>query len=103
MLGKPMIVVGTKLDLMRETEQREALEAHVAGRGFEFFVVSSLAGQGLRELLRRVEGLVLKPVSGGGLDEEEEEAEESADEYGNPPHLLGEEEQLPGSDPGEED
>lgn len=102
MLDKPMVVVGTKLDLMHENAQLDALKTYVTERGFEFLSISSLAGQGLPELLRKMESMVLKPVGEGGLDNDDE-PEDAADEYGAPPHLLDEEEQLPGSDPEEED
>lgn len=96
MLEKPMIVVGSKLDLMHEREQLEALEAHVKERGFEFFLVSSLVGEGLDVLLRRVENVVLPPMGAGGLNDDDDPAEEG-DEYGTPPHELDDLEQLPGS------
>ncbi len=102
MLEKPMVVVGTKLDLMHDREQLESLEAHVTERGFEFFTISSLAGQGLPELLRKMQSIVLKPIEASGLDDEDE-PEDATDEYGVPPHRTDEEEQLPGDDPGDED
>jgi GTP-binding protein len=98
LLEKPMVVVGTKLDLMHDRSQLEALEAHVTGMGMDFFTISSLAGAGLKELLGKVESMVLKPIAEGGIDSDEE-AEPESDEYGAPPHLSDDEEQLPGSDP----
>ncbi len=101
LLEKPMMVVGTKLDLMHDRAQLESLEEHVRGLDMDFFTISSLAGAGLPELLRKVESLVLKPIGEGGIDSDEE-LESPDDEYGAPPHREDEEEQLPGSDPGDE-
>lgn len=103
MLEKPMVVVGTKRDLMHEDEQLEALRAHVTALGFEFFVISSLAGEGLAALLGKVESMVLPPLGAGGAEDDEDEPEDPGDEYGTPPHLLDGEEQLPGSDPDEDE
>ena len=72
-----MLAVGTKLDMMQETEASDALRAHVTAKGFEYFTVSSLEGTGMRELLRRVEAMVLKPVD-GSIDEDDDELEEDA-------------------------
>jgi len=94
---KPMIVVGTKLDSMYEDEQLKELQAHVEAKGLEFFAVSSLAGTGMDALLRRVSSLVLPDVSPDAM-ESDDDPEETADEYAAPPHLLDDEEQLPGSE-----
>ncbi|MCC7342958.1 MAG: GTPase ObgE [Bryobacterales bacterium] len=99
MLEKPMLVLGTKLDSMVEPDELEALRAHVTAKGFEFFAISSLASRGMKELLHRVEAMVLKPLDPNAtMDEEEAEAPEALDEYGAPPHLTDEEEQLPGNE-----
>jgi GTP-binding protein len=99
MLEKPMLVVGTKLDSMTEPTELDALREHVRAKGLEFFAVSSLAGQGMKELLHRVESMVLKPVDTAAMDDDEEPEEpDSSEEYGAPPHLMDDEEQLPGSE-----
>ncbi|MDZ7638385.1 MAG: GTPase ObgE [Bryobacterales bacterium] len=98
MLEKPMLVLGTKLDSMGESTELDALRDYVTAKGFEFFPVSSLAGQGMKELLHRVEAIVLKPVEPGDEDDEDSEEPEAAEEYGTPPHLSDEEEQLPGDE-----
>lgn len=97
MLEKPMLVLGTKLDSMGETTELDALREHVTTKGFEFFAISSLAGRGMKELLHRVEAMVLKPLDVFADDDDEVE-EEASEEYGTPPHLTDEEEQLPGDE-----
>ena len=63
------------------------------------FAVSSLAGRGMKELLHRVEAMVLKPLDlQAGEDEEEASEPEPSEEYGTPPHLTDEEEHLPGDE-----
>ena len=99
MLEKPMFVVGTKLDAMQERDQLESLEAHVTERGFEFSAISSLSGEGLDFLLRRVAAVVLPPPGSTDPDDEDVDESDESDEYGTPPHRLDGEEQLPGSDP----
>jgi GTP-binding protein len=98
MLEKPMIVVGTKHDILHDSEQLDQLRAHVEAKGYEFFVISSLTRAGLDPLLRRVESLVLPHVSASAADMEEDDQDDVSDEYGLPPHLSDEEEQLPGSE-----
>lgn len=99
MLEKPMLVVGTKLDSMTEPAELDALRQHAAEKGLEFFAVSSLASLGMKELLRRVESMVLKPIDAAALEADDEPDEpETSEEYGAPPHLTDEEEQLPGSE-----
>ncbi len=101
MLEKPMLVVGTKLDSMGDSTELELLRAHAAEKGLEFFAVSSLASTGMKELLRRVEALVLQPVDASAMDDDEDDepdSDDANDEYGSPPHLLDDEEQLPGSE-----
>lgn len=99
MLEKPMLVAGTKLDSMTDSTELDMLRAHVTAKGFEFFAISSLAGQGMKELLHRVEAAVLVPLGENSGDEEEDAgAEETYGEYDAPPHLGDEEEQLPGDE-----
>src|SRR5690606_2419422 len=98
MLEKPMLVLGTKLDSMGEPTELDALRAHVTAKGFEFFAISSLAGQGMKDLLHRVEALVLKPLEPFADEDDDESEEEASEEYGIPPHLTDEEEQLPGGE-----
>jgi GTPase len=102
MLEKPLIVVGTKLDVMHKRDQIEALEAHVTARGFEFLAISSLSGEGLDMLLRRMEAIVLPPPGTTDPDNEDADELDEQDEYGAPPHRVAGEEQLPGSDPGDD-
>lgn len=100
MLEKPMLVVGTKLDSMTDSTELNALRDHVTSKGFEFFAISSLSGLGMKELLHRVEAMVLPPVD-EGADDDEDELERDAESYGEystPPHLDDEEEQLPGDE-----
>ena len=51
---RPQIVVGNKTDLVADTEQIEALRAHVESLGYEFFAMSAATHQGTRELVQRI-------------------------------------------------
>jgi len=51
---KPQIVVGTKLDAVGDRGRVEELKEEFRKRGYEFFPISSVSGEGLKELLSRV-------------------------------------------------
>ena len=52
--GRLRIVVGNKTDLVADTEQIDALRAHVESLGYEFFAMSAATHQGTRELVQRI-------------------------------------------------
>jgi len=49
--AKPMLVVATKLDATTDRARLEKLQAFCAIRGVEFYSISSVSGQGIRELV----------------------------------------------------
>ncbi len=50
--AKPMLVVATKLDATTNRARLDALRAFCAGRHLEFHAISSVTGEGVRELVR---------------------------------------------------
>ncbi|WP_457679561.1 GTPase ObgE [Thermovibrio sp.] len=53
---KPQIVVGTKIDALTEEEREkvEKLKEHFESKGYPFFAVSAVSGEGMEELLNFV-------------------------------------------------
>src|SRR5690606_28527337 len=51
---RPQIVVATKLDALDEPERLESLKARAAADGKEFLEISSVAGKGIKELIKAV-------------------------------------------------
>ena len=49
---KPTVVVATKLDATTDRRHLEELRAYAAGRGLEFYSISSASGDGVTELVR---------------------------------------------------
>lgn len=60
---KPMFVVATKIDAGQDPERLESLKAKAAHRGFPFFAISSVTGQGLDELRFAVGERLFAPAS----------------------------------------
>jgi GTP-binding protein len=56
---KPMIVVATKLDAAQDPERIAALKRAAAARGLPFFKISSVTGQGIKELTQAMAEAVL--------------------------------------------
>jgi GTP-binding protein len=50
--GRRQIVVATKIDALDEPERLEALRARAQADGRDFFAVSSVTGEGVKQLLR---------------------------------------------------
>jgi GTP-binding protein len=50
LVEKPMIVAATKMDAAQDPDRVESLRRHIAGRGLNFFEISSATGQGIDEL-----------------------------------------------------
>jgi GTP-binding protein len=59
LIGKPMIVVATKLDAAQDPERIAALERHAKNLGFPFYKISSVTGQGIDALKRAMADAVL--------------------------------------------
>lgn len=78
---KPQIVVITKADITEVVEQADELRGHFESLGYPVFLISSVTGQGLKELVRAV---------GDELDRRREKPVGDLD-LGIPPHLAAEE------------
>lgn len=74
---KPQMVVLTKIDITEVAEQAEELRGHFESLGYPVFLISSVTGQGLKELVRAI---------GEELDQRREQSSEPLD-LGIPPHL----------------
>ncbi len=48
---KPQIVVGTKLDAFPNKEKLKGIKSYFEERGYPFFAISSITGEGVKELL----------------------------------------------------
>lgn len=57
---RPQIVVATKMDALDEPDRLESLRQKAEADGREFFAISSVANQGVKELVSRVATLVLE-------------------------------------------
>jgi len=51
--GKPQIVVGTKLDALQDPGRLEALTAHCRRRRLTMLAISSVTGEGIKELVQK--------------------------------------------------
>jgi GTP-binding protein len=58
---KPMLVAATKLDAAQDPERIAALEALARERGYEFLQISSVTGQGIDALKRKIAEHILPP------------------------------------------
>ncbi len=54
LMSKQQIVAANKTDLIQDPEQLEDLRQYIEGKGYEFFPVCTLSGEGLPALLERV-------------------------------------------------
>jgi GTPase len=54
LIGKPMIVVATKLDATTDRARLEALRGFCEQRGLEFHSISAVSGEGVKELVRSI-------------------------------------------------
>jgi len=50
LVAKPMLVVGSKIDILQDRTRLQTLEQHVRRRGLPFYAISSVTGQGLDQL-----------------------------------------------------
>jgi GTP-binding protein len=51
---KPQVVVGTKLDVLTDRKKLERVKRYFEERGYPFFAISAVSGEGLKELLNFV-------------------------------------------------
>jgi GTPase len=58
---RPMIVVANKLDAAQDPERLESLRKAAAERDLDFFEISAVTGQGMKELLSAMSSRVLAP------------------------------------------
>jgi GTP-binding protein len=61
LLGRPMLVVATKIDALDGPDRLERLRAHAAETGREFFAISAVTGEGVDALKRRI-GMLLEEL-----------------------------------------
>ena len=59
--NKPMIVVATKMDAAQDPKRVAALQRLAKKRGMPFFKISSVTGDGIKELKRAMAERVLAP------------------------------------------
>jgi GTP-binding protein len=69
--AKPMIVVATKMDAAQDEERVEAVREAARERGFEFFAISSVTGQGVDALKFAMAERVLTPATEEAANERE--------------------------------
>lgn len=62
MLEKPMLVVASKIDVAQDPERVESVRHAAQEHGMEFFEISSVTGQGIEELKRKMADIVLAPA-----------------------------------------
>ncbi len=68
--AREQIVVATKIDALDEPERLERLKARAAQDGRRFFAVSSVTGEGVRELIQNVARTIgERPQPAGSLEE----------------------------------
>jgi GTP-binding protein len=66
--AKPMIVVATKMDAAQDTKRVAALQRLAKKRGMPFFKISSVTGDGIKELKRAMAERVLAPSDAAALE-----------------------------------
>jgi GTPase len=66
--AKPMIVVATKMDAAQDPKRVAALQRLAKKRGMPFFKISSVTGDGIKELKRGVAERVLAPSDAPALE-----------------------------------
>lgn len=69
--ARPQIVVATKIDALDEPERLDSLRAKAAADGREFLEISSVANQGIKELVRRVANRLAEMQEAIVLDDKE--------------------------------
>lgn len=55
---RPQVIAANKVDVMQETDNLELLRAEFEPKGYEIFPISAVTGEGLKQLLYRVNELV---------------------------------------------
>src|ERR1700688_3472225 len=68
--NKPMIVVATKMDAAQDPKRVAALQRLARKRGMPFFKISSVTGEGIKELKRAMAKRVLAPSDAEALEPE---------------------------------
>jgi len=58
LLEKPQIVVGTKIDALQNRDVIEKLKSYFESKGYPFFAVSAVTGEGIDELMKYVAGIL---------------------------------------------
>jgi GTP-binding protein len=58
LLEKPQIVVGTKIDALQNRDVIEKLKNYFESKGYPFFAVSAVTGEGIDELMKYVAGIL---------------------------------------------
>ena len=68
MLEKPMLVVASKIDVAQDPERVESVRHAAQEHGMEFFEISSVTGQGIEELKRKMADIVLAPADENNIE-----------------------------------
>ena len=58
MLQKESILAATKIDVLQEEARLATLKSFCAEKGFPFLSISSVTGEGIEELLRKLSSMV---------------------------------------------
>lgn len=61
---KPMVVAGTKLDIAIERQRLNRLSNYCKEKGFDFFPISAIKGEGIKELLMHLSKMMEKKRDG---------------------------------------
>ncbi len=60
LLQKATILAATKIDALQEEERLAPLKSFCAGEGFPFLAISSVTGEGIETLLRKLSSMVIR-------------------------------------------
>ncbi len=61
LMRKPRAVAGTKIDIAGGGEQRARMERYCEERGIDFFAISAVTGEGIKQLLAYLAGKLNRP------------------------------------------
>ncbi|SDC40315.1 MULTISPECIES: GTPase ObgE [unclassified Candidatus Frackibacter] len=73
LMEREQVVAANKMDLPLARENIERLKEELEAKGYEVFPISAVTGEGVKELIRRVDRLVQEAEDIIEVDEEEEE------------------------------
>jgi GTP-binding protein len=71
LVGKPQLVVATKVDAATDDRQLRTLETHCRQAGLPFMAISAVSGQGVKELIRTLGEMLALPDNPEALPAED--------------------------------